>query len=91
MMPQPSRHAHPYKVTKQVQGTTFNPDGTSHKSWTVHVEHADGTPGTVEMPDAVYSAPNVHNAIAYQAEAVHEVANLPESLPAAEAREATGQ
>lgn len=78
-MPAP-KHAHGYKVTKQVQGTTFNPDGTSHKSWTVHVEHANGTPGTVEMPDAFYTAENVHNAIADQAQAVHEVEALPGSV-----------
>lgn len=80
------KHTRKYKVTKQVPGTTFNPDGTTHKSWTVHVEHEDGTPGTVELPDAYYTAPNVHNAVADQAQHVHEVADLPDSLPAAQAR-----
>lgn len=75
-----AKHTHNYKVHKQVLGTHFNPDGTTHQVWTVHVEHADGTQGTVDVPDAYYTAQNVHNAIADQAHAVHEVGHLPESL-----------
>lgn len=82
---------HHYKVKKQEQGTHFNTDGSTHKQWTVHVEHENGTAGTVEMPDAYYTAENVHNAIMEQAHAVHEVAHLPETaqhLPAPSAQQA---
>lgn len=74
------KRSHHYKVTKQELGTEYNADGTVSKKWTVHVEHADGTKGTVEMPDPYYTAPNVHAAIMDQANSVHEVGNLPESV-----------
>ena len=78
-MPQPRSH-HRYKVTKQEVGTRYQPDGTLQKVWTVHVEHPDGTTASVDMPDAYYTAHNVHDAIINQAEQVHRVANLPDSI-----------
>lgn len=72
-----------YKVKKQVQHTVFNPDGSQAQTWTVHVEHEDGTQGQVTLPANQYNARNVHQAIQAQADTVAAVAALPDSAQGA--------
>jgi hypothetical protein len=74
--------AHHYKVTKQEAHTQLTPEGATQKVWTVHLEHSDPgqTKGTVELPDHLYTAENVHTMASAQANDIHAVAQLPASV-----------
>lgn len=79
-MPQPAKHNHPrYKVIRQEQSTDYHPEAGQRKVWTVHLEHEDGTKGTVELPDSQYTPQNVHTLASEQAQTVAQVAQLPEA------------
>ena len=55
----------------------LTPEGHMSKMWTVHLEHEDGSRGTVELPDTHYTAENVHALASDQANTVRAVAHLP--------------
>lgn len=77
-------HGHPaahYKVTHQEQLEDYSPqDGSRTSRWLVHLEHGDGTKSTVEVPDHLYTAENVHQLASEQANEVARVAALPASV-----------
>lgn len=81
-MPQGKQSHHPrYKVVAQEQTEDLTPQGERQKMWTVHLEHENGTRGTVELPDHLYSPENVHALASEQAQTVHAVGQLPDSAP----------
>lgn len=69
-----------YQVIKQEHDNTFRSDGTTGGMWTVHLQHADGTKGTVTLPDEEYTAGNVHALAQQQANVVKTVSELPASV-----------
>jgi hypothetical protein len=69
-----------YTVTHQEVGEEYKPDGTKKATWTVHLEHADGTKAHVKVDDTHYTAENVHALAQQQADEVAKVAALPASL-----------
>jgi hypothetical protein len=69
----------PYKVTHQTANKKWNKDGTQAVEWTVGIEHNNGVKSEVTLPQAQYTAANVHAAAMEQVNTSAAVAALPPS------------